>query len=306
MTYTPYNRFDPVGLPLGIIADIQDAIHILGEGGDEHPEVMKTIGALGVALAKNFTSRTYLLSLNQAIDALTDPDRNYERFAQGMAQSFIPFSAATRQLSSDPYLRDARTVADSMMQAVPGMSAGLPPKYNWLGQPVLNRQGLWSSDNGTLVDQETVRLGLEGGSTMSPPSFTMDNIDLRDITMANGENAYVAYQRLCGQPNSRITPLRDRVAMIMRSPAYARAPDGDAGTRGTKLWFVALAVSKYRTAAAKRLRADPNVREALFAARRKVIDHYRHLKEQPTPEQKAGIQAVIDGFGAGGYGGGGQ
>lgn len=299
VTYTPYNRFDPVGLPLGIIADIQDAIHILGEGGDEHPEVMKTIGALGVALAKNFTSRTYLLSLNQAIDALTDPDRNGQRFAGSMAQSFIPFSAATRQLSSDPFLRDARTVADKMMQAVPGMSASLPPKYNWLGQPVLNRQGLWSSDNGTLVDQETVRLGLEGGSAMSPPSPSMGKIDLRDITMANGENAYVAYQRLSGQPTSRITPLRDRVAKIMRSPAYERAPDGDVDTKGTKLWFIAQAVSKYRGAAAKRLRADPNVREALFAAQRKVIDHYKHLKEQPAPEQKAGIQAVIDGFGAG-------
>lgn len=301
-SYTPFNRYDPVALPFGIIADIQDAIHIMGDDAENSPELQDAIGALGTSLAKQFTSRTYLLSLNQALEALSDPDRSGQRFAGSMAQSFVPFSGFTRQTSNDPYLRDARTIADKMMQVVPGQSANLPPKYNWLGQPVLNRQGLWSDDNGTLVDMEVQRLGL-AGYPVGAPSFKMGSkgseVDLRAIALADGENAYVAYQRLSGKPTPNVRSLRDTVATVMGSRAYQRAPDGEAGTRGTKMWVLMRYIGKYREAAGKRIRADKNVRDALLKAQRKVVDHYKHLKQEPTAEQKASLQGIIDGFGAG-------
>lgn len=125
--YVPFNRMDPIALPFGIIADIQDAIHVLGDGYEENPEVMQAIGALGVSLAKQFTSRTYLLSLNQALEALSQPDRKGEAFFGSMAASLIPFSSATRQTSTDPFMRDARSIADKMVQAIPGMSQTLAP-----------------------------------------------------------------------------------------------------------------------------------------------------------------------------------
>ncbi|MGV1835235.1 hypothetical protein ACQZ6C_10775 [Rhizobium rhizogenes] len=299
-TYVPFNRYDPVALPFGIIADIQDAYHIMDKDAEGNPEIQNALGALTVSLAKQFTSRTYLLSLNQALDALSDPDRSGQRFAGGMAQSIVPFSGASRQLSTDPYLRDARTITDQMMQVIPGMSQTLPPRYNWLGQPVLNRQGLWSDDNGSLVDQETVRLGLEGGSLMGPPSPNMGNkVDLRNITTTGGENAYVVYQRLSGKPSPNAKSLRDSVADLMRSDAYRKAPDGDIATRGTKMWIIAGRVQKYREAAASRIRADKNVRDAMLSAQRKVIDHYQHLKQPATAEQQGSLRGIIEGFGAG-------
>jgi hypothetical protein len=300
-SYIPFNRYDPVGLPLGIIADIQDAIHIMGEDGENTPEISTAIGALGQSLAKQFTSRTYLLSLNQALDALQDPGKRGELFFGSLAQSMVPYSGATRQLSTDPYLRDARTIADKMTQAIPGQSESLPPRYNWLGQPVLNRQGLWSDDNGTLVDQETLRLGLEGGAVMSPPSPTWNKVDLRNITLTTGENAYVAYQRLAGKPGPNAKSLRDVVANMMRTSGYKRAPDGDLGTKGTKSWLLAGMVNKYREAASRRIRADKNVRDALLAAQRRVVDHYAHLKQTPQSQDGQGsgsVQNIIDGFGA--------
>ena len=303
VSYIPFSRYDPVALPFGIIADIQDAIHIMGDDASNTPEIENAIGALTISLAKQFTSRTYLLSLNQALDALSDPDRQGLAFAGGMAQSMVPFSGATRQLSTDPYLRDARTIADKMMQVIPGMSQNLPPKYNWLGQPVLNRQGLWSDTNGSLVDQETIRLGMEGGTAMGPPSPTFGSgstkVDLRDITMADGSNAYVKYQELAGKPSPNAKSLRDTIADAMRSEAYSRAPDGPVDVRGTKQWLLAARVGKYREAAMKRLKADPNVRNAFMAATRKVVDHYQHLKQEQTPQQKANVENIIKAFGAG-------
>jgi hypothetical protein len=258
---------------------------------------------LGISLAKQFTSRSYLLSLNQALEALSDPERQGKVFVGGVAQSMVPFSAATRQLSQDSYMRDARTVTDKMLQVVPGMSETLPPKFNWLGQPILNRQGLWSDDNGTLVDIETVRLGLEGSSVMGPPSYTMgfkgSEVDLRDITLTTGENAYIKLQELSGKPGPNAKPLRDVIAKVMASPAYQRAPDGSIETPLTRPWMLARVVSKYRTAAAKRIQQDANVREGLSKAQRKVKDHFAHLKAEPTEEQRGGLQAVLEAFGAG-------
>ncbi|EGL65599.1 hypothetical protein AGRO_1619 [Agrobacterium sp. ATCC 31749] len=298
--YVPFNRMDPIALPFGIIADIQDAIHVLGDGYEENPEVMQAIGALGVSLAKQFTSRTYLLSLNQALEALSQPDRNGEAFFGNMAASLIPFSSATRQTSTDPFMRDARSIADKMVQAIPGMSQTLAPKYNWLGQPVVNRQGLWTDDNGTVVDREVQRLSLLlEGSVIAAPSPLWNKVDLRDIQLVNGENAYVAYQKLAGKPAPGAKSLREQVATRIRSEAYQRAPDGDVGTKGTKLWLLNQIVNKYREAAGKRIRADKNVRDALMRAQRKVVDHYAHLRQEPAEEQKEGLQAVLDAFGAG-------
>ena len=217
-----------------------------------------------------------------------------------MAASFIPFSSATRQMSTDPFMRDARSIADRMLAAIPGKSASLPPKYDWLGQPVVNRQGLWTDDNGTTVDREVQRLSLlPEGSVISAPNPVWNKVDLRDIQMVNGENAYVAYQRMAGKPAPNAKPLRELVANRIRTDAYLRAPDGDVGTRGTKLWMLQTIVSRYRDAAGKRVRADKNVREALMKAQRKVADHYAHLREEPSEEQKAGLQGILDGFVAG-------
>lgn len=298
--YVPFNRMDPIALPFGIIADIQDAIHVLGDGYEENPEVMQAIGALGVSLAKQFTSRTYLLSLNQALEALSQPDRKGEAFFGNMAASLIPFSSATRQTSTDPFMRDARSIADKMVQAIPGMSQTLAPKYNWLGQPVVNRQGLWTDDNGTVVDREVQRLSLlPEGSVIAAPSPLWNKVDLRDIQPINGENAYVEYQKLAGKPAPNAKSLRDQIANRIRSEAYQRAPDGDVGTKGTKLWLLNQIVNKYREAAGKRIRADKNVRDALMKAQRKVVDHYAHLRQEPAEDQKAGLQAILDAFGAG-------
>lgn len=287
-TYTPFSKYDPIALPFGIIADIQDAYH-LTDNNPNNQDIQKAVGALGISLAKQFTSRTYLLSLNQALEALSDPDRAGFAFAGGLAQSMVPFSAATRQMSTDPYMRDARTMADKMMQAIPGLSQSLPPRYNWLGQPMLNRQGLWSDDNGSLVDNEVQRLAIEGGSVISPPSYKLnDNADLRTITTVKGENAYELYQRLAGKPGPNAKSLRDAVAGRMQSKAYLDAPDGDAKTRGTKLWLLSGIVDRYRDAAKARLKTDKNVRDALMATQRQAVEQFREIRQKRQADTTGG------------------
>lgn len=168
---------------------------------------------------------------------------------------------------------------------------------------MVNRQGLWTDDNGTVVDKEVQRLSLiHGGSTLNPPAPSMGNgVDLRDITLTTGKNAYEEYQRLAGRPSPKARPLRSVVANLIQSRAYQIAPDGDSDTKGTKLWLLRQVVNKYRDVASKLIRSDKNVREALMAKQRKVVDHYQHLKVPPQAQQQQGstMRPILDGFGAG-------
>jgi len=252
-----------------------------------------------VSLAKQVTSRTYLLSLNQALEAMSDPDRYGKPFMGSLAGSMVPFSSATRQLSQDPYLRDAREITDKMLQVVPGMSEGLPPRYDWLGEPMLNRQGLWTDTDGSLVANETIRLGVEGGGPLGTPSYKLDGVDLREITMEDGENAYAAYQRLAGRPSEKGQTLKQTVAHLMQTDAYKRAPDGDASSKGTKLWLLSGMVSRYRNAAGAMVRADPNVRAEIMKQKRIIPDYYNKLNEPVTEEKQSALDNLLKSFGMG-------
>ena len=299
VTYTPFSKYDPVGLPFGIIADIQDALHIHGEDAEGNPNVQSALGSLALGLAKEFSSRTYLMSLKQAIDAISDPDRSGAKFGNSMAQSMVPFSSATRQLSSDSYLRDARSLADAMLQVTPGMSSTLPPRYNWLGQPILNRQGLWTDDNGSLVDHETQRLGLQAGTTLiGVPSPNVLGVDLREITTVDGKSAYSEYQRLAGQPTPKSTSLRDQVAKLMRTEGYQKAPDGARDVKGSKLWLLSGVVSKYRTVASKVILRDPNVMQAVKDQKRIIANQFGHLREPTASKpQETNVNNLLSSFG---------
>lgn len=201
-----------------------------------------------------------------------------------MAANFLPFSAAQRQFNTDPYLREARDLTDKLMATVPGLSENVPARYDPFGDPITTRKGLWSNKEYDAVDLEVSRLAMENGSTISRPSPNHSGVDLRDITMEDGRNAYAAYQEMAGHlPNATLS-LKEVVKRVMDSEAYKASPDGDMATKGTKLWLLYRPVSRYREAAMKLLKRDPVVQQALRAKQQTVIDHYRGSAPRPQPQ----------------------
>lgn len=307
-TYVPFNRYDPIAMPFGIIADLQDAITAIGEDADEDGLTVgdwgMAAGALAVGLAKQFASKTYLQSLSSAIEAYQDPDRTGVRWGGQMAANFIPYSAMLRQVNPDPYLREARDVADKMLATVPGLSEKVPAKYDAWGDPVLTRKGLWSSDTDSIVDREVQRLGIEGGATIVRPNPRQGDVDLRDIVLSGdtvpewaGKNAFEVYQQLAGRPNLKVPRLKERMAKVMQTEGYRRAPDGDADVKGTKLWILHKQVSKYRSAAMKRLKRDVAVRDAFLKETRRVREAYAASRPiQPKPPEPS-LGRVGEAFG---------
>jgi hypothetical protein len=302
--YVQFNRFDPVAIPFGMVADIHDALHASewdGTDANLQPAIESAIGAVGIAMAKQFASKSYLLGIQQTMDALMDPENKGQNAAGSMLGSFVPYSAFGRQVAGDDYQRDARSVVDRALMSVPGYAAGVPMRYNWLGEPAINRNGLGISTTGSglVVDNEMIRLAQQTGTFLSRPSAIVNGVDLRNITMVDGKNAYEEYQRLTGRPVPNARSLRLQVQRVMLSKAYANAPDGDSNLKGTRLNLLANVLSKYHEAARKEIMRDANVQKAFQTPVQQVQDHYRELKGLPpkVPAKGTGLDAIGKAFG---------
>jgi hypothetical protein len=285
--YFPLGRFDPVGLPFGIIADMMDVM----QHEDKFEDSQNVATALLISLQRQLNNKTYLLNLSLALDAFADADANASKFVGRMAANMIPFSSMLRQVSDDPYLRETRGLMDTMMANVPGLSETLPPRHDIWGDPVTVRKGLWSDDANDLVDREMIRTAEESGVGLERPAPTRNGADLRQITLEDGTNAYAKLEQLSGHPPGG-RPLKEHVATIMRSEAYQAAPDGRSSERGTKLWMIAGVVERSRAAAFRSLMAtSPTLRAAVQEADMKVRAAYAARqagRDQPggnTPAQ---------------------
>lgn len=298
-SYINYGRYDPVGLPFGIVADVVDAISASDDSAGPSHQVWDALVGATLGLAKQLSNKSYLKSINDAVEAFSDPDRSGEKFGGQLASNLIPFSSALRFANPDPHLRDARSMADKMLATVPGLSATLPPRRDAFGDPITLHKGLWVTDQGSLVDAEVRRMALESDFVVGPPSTTVGGVDLRDITMVNGRNAYDQYQEWAAKPSKNGPSIKQTIGRIMQSPAYQRAPDGDAATRGTKMAMLAGTFAKYRAAAAQRLRTDKNVREAMAKKTRDVAAAYAASKapKNPQAQGRESIGAIGQAFG---------
>lgn len=293
-TYLPWGRYDPVAVPMGIIADLMDAYEALG--GEETPEFSAAVGGLLVAMSKQFTSKTYLLGVSQMLDAMMDPDSKATGYAGGTAASFIPYSSLLRQSNPDPYLREARDITDKLLATVPGLSETLPARHDAWGDPIRARKGLWSSDEDQLVDREMQRLLVETGTAISAPQPDHDGVDLREITLSDGTNAYEQYQKWAGHP-PKGPALKTLIAKRMASQTYQLAPDGAMDVKGTKLWLLHPIVNSYRTRAMKLLKSDPVIRDAFRAADLKARAQWKANRQEAgadTPMKKLGSSFGVD------------
>lgn len=300
-TFVPWGKYDPFAIPFGIVADLHDAYHTLFEGEDDtamQDKLEPAIGALGMAMAKQFANKSYLVSINSVLDAITSQDdKKITNVGGQMISNFIPYSAAMRQLNPDPHVREARDVMDKILATIPGLSDKVEARYDWAGDPVSTRKGLWTSGNDSKVDAEVQRLALEGGSTLTRVSPSADNgVDLREVNMVDGTNAYTAYQKLAGHlPGAE--SLKSIVGKVMATKAYKRAPDGDVASKGTKLWILHAYTEKYRSKAMKMLKADPNVRAALGQRDLKVREAYMKQQQADQAAKKPTLDQLGKAFG---------
>ncbi|MEW4457780.1 hypothetical protein AB1K42_06760 [Roseibium algicola] len=291
-TYFPIGRFDPVGMVFGMAADIVDmqVIH------SDSKEAEKGASAMVMALARSFSDKTFLMNLNQGLAAVTDPDRNLHRYAGRLAGNLIPGSSGLKTyVRQDQHLREARSFLDHMMKDMPGYSAKLPPQRDSFGDPMWRKRGLSTNSVEDIVEQEHARIIMETGYGVRPPSPSGRGLDLRDVTLTDGRNAFDVYQEYAGHPPGQRS-LKDALANLIKSRDYETLIDDDPKLKGTKLGAISMVVAKYREAAWWRLvRQYPELRKEVM---KKQIDVKEAVREKRQSSRSPGdIKKMLEDMG---------
>ncbi|MDR6755201.1 hypothetical protein J2Y48_000474 [Mycoplana sp. BE70] len=255
--YFPLGRFDPVGLPMSIIADLVEAQKV----NPEDRNLGDAMTASLLAVSKNFSDRGFLLNINQLLRAASDPERHLGKYLGQTAAGAIPLSSLLKGTNPDPYMREARSFVDQLKKDLPGYSETLPPRRDAFGEPIWRRVGLMTTEEADEVEAEHSRILLETGKGFSLPNPNHGGVDLRDFTLSDGKNAYDLYQQLAAEPERGPT-LKAALAKAIRSETYSILPDGDADVKGTRINTLAGIVQQYRQAAYKSLlRTYPELRK---------------------------------------------
>lgn len=139
-----FNRLAPLGMFLGLGADIRDiAGHIDDSTLDE------IVAASTLAFSRNITNQSMLsgvldfISATQKASSTGSVDPLY-RYLDNQAAGALPFSslANTVRKEDDPLAREVWGLIDAIKNKTPGFSKDLPPQVNLFGEPVHNPEAL--------------------------------------------------------------------------------------------------------------------------------------------------------------------
>lgn len=281
-TYIGFERLDPFGMILGLTADFVEAA---GQMSEQTRGEMAL--AMTAALARNLSSKTYLRGLTEALEALSEPDRKFERWWMSRVGSYVP--AAVPQVGGlvtdrDPYMREVRSEMDAIMAKIPGLSDKLPPRRNVFGEPIQLPPGFgpdsispftYSKVVNDEVKQELSRL--EGGISLPTEKIRQGRIDLTSFTK-NGQDAYDRLLELRLTTRRGRYTLHERLEKLITSDRYKNLPEGTDLYTSQKLKEIQEVFGEYSEATMRRLREEyPDLDKALRAD-----DQNQRLAKRPN------------------------
>lgn len=132
-----FNRFGPLGVLLGLHANLAEAIPHLKPDAEELTKALAmTIHASGRLLE----DEVGMQGLAGLIEAINEPEKKGQRFVSNFAGSLLPYSSLLRQTASlmDPSMREAKNVVDGLRYYIPAVRQNLPLKRDWTGNPIAN------------------------------------------------------------------------------------------------------------------------------------------------------------------------
>jgi len=281
-TYIPFDRYDPIMMPMAMAANIVSVLNSPDEADQNKAEPM--LAALGTVFLHQLTDKVYLQNFKDMLDTVQDPEHRLGPWAGKFASSFVPMSSALRLANPDPMMREAYDFHSALLGKMPGFSPDIAAKRDWAGDPVSVHKGLWLTTPEDAANAEVQRLALQQGASLGAPSAkARGGSDLRGITLAGdadpdgaGKNAYDRFQELAGHPErmpgapAGAVPLRDAVTKLIQDPRYAKMPDGAPDEQGTKIAALTDLIRGYRKGALAFVGRDSNVRQAEYAETMRV------------------------------------
>ena len=122
---------EPWSLTIGLVADFADVMRVAQHMDLDQTQLdlIEQMGAaLTVAVSENTLNKTYMRGVNEAMNAVQEPDRNWSRWAASMVNAQIPLSGLRRDIRKlqDPLVREAQTIMERLKSAMPYFSDDLP------------------------------------------------------------------------------------------------------------------------------------------------------------------------------------
>lgn len=251
--YYSYKRTDPIGMFLGMAADVVDTIRWSTDTDGTDVALAATM-----ALTKNLSDKTYMSGVSAAIQAMEDPDRYLESWLKRTAVSFVPYTTlqGTIERTNDPTLRVANTLLEKIQAKTPSLSKDLPPRRNLWGDPIV-LGGTWgwdmlspiyvSEDVNDPVANEIVNQGVEIRKQVT-------KIGTGDYAI---ELSLEESDRLAVITGKEITVggrnLHKHLAYIIKTPSYLKMTDGPDGRKALKIRGI---ISEFKSRALKKLTKD--------------------------------------------------
>ena len=212
--WVPYGRLEPFATIIGLVADTMD---IYAKRGKED---LGEIGAMIVAsVGQNILDKNYMRGASDIVNALQDPDRYAQRWADGLVGSVIPSVVAQYARADDPYIREARGMLDTLRSRTPGESQSLKVRRDVFGQPVKR-----PSTGSTLLD--ALDPFIPGEIANDPAAAEMERLNVKipaiprelgGVDLTPDEHDYLAYTTGVG--------IRKMVGAVISRPGYAVMTD---------------------------------------------------------------------------------
>ena len=232
--YVSYHRLEPFSFVFGIVADLFDSTDALENDPTVENQSERVLGAALSAIANSVTEKTFFAGLSMWVDAFSGDANQWERLGRNYAASLVPNALSTFVPVADDELKQARSVLDSIMAKVPGLSDEVEPHRNLFGEVIRRPRGY--SFTGALdpanpytwtqSTKDPVRLELANlRYGFAPPVHTKDGVDLRDIRSRSGQSAYDRLQELTGQVKIGGQSLHSSLKKLIGSSVYKRMSD---------------------------------------------------------------------------------
>lgn len=232
--YYSYNRLDPVGSMIGLVADTEYAFRhgYDPDDPDSSSALFELTQAVGLAFMQNALNKTWMRSFSDLMETATVASEGSSASAQRAIQKLLadqivkatPFSSALRSYtqSTDEVVREAWEVKDRLFRNLPGLSDDLPPVRDLLGRPVTRDNAEWfwinpfganpESDNP--VDQELARLAFD-------PAMVQKSVQGVQLTAAQ----YSELKGYIGDMGGRGPTFEEQLSDIFANSAYQQATD---------------------------------------------------------------------------------
>jgi hypothetical protein len=212
-TWYAYGRLEPIGTVLGITADMVEMGKTLNR--DEKASIAGlVIGSIG----KNLANKTFLKSISDIFNVISDPDRYGEQYARGEAGTIIPSLVAQTAKVFDPTVRRPGNLPDYLATRIPGLSGTVMPKRDLWGKEINRERNIpfspiqTSTASKDPINKEMVRLFESVNFHPGEPAKKIKNIELTP-------EEYDQYSKLAGEMSYR------NVGNLMEGRSYLNADD---------------------------------------------------------------------------------